>query len=413
MGKMEATGDGVAGGEGTGGRGPGSAPLSPAEIRVIFYGLMLGGFLSALNQTIVATALPTIGRDLGDFANLSWVIIAYLLSSTVAAPLYGKLSDIHGRRAMMLSAIGLFVAGSAAAALAPSMAMLIGARALQGIGGGAIIPLVQITISDIIAPRERGHYQAYMGTAWVVAGVVGPVLGGAVADKLNWPAIFWLNVPLGLLAALLTSRAMLRLPRHERPHKLDLIGAALMTAGATALLLALTSGGIRVAWLSPTIFGLVGASILLGLGFAWRLKRTPEPFLPLTVLSNPVMRLGTAAAGCAFGALTGLMIYLPLYYQLVHKLSATDAGLALIPVIIFTTPGAMLSGRAMMHLSHYKLAPYAGLVLAIAGIPRCRLRALSWPQASSAWGSAPSSRSPRSRFKARFCGTRSAPRPAR
>jgi EmrB/QacA subfamily drug resistance transporter len=352
---------------------PTGVPLSQAEIRLIFYGLMLGGFLSALNQTIVATALPTIGRDLGDLANLSWVIIAYLLSSTVAAPLYGKLSDIHGRRAMMLSAIGLFVAGSAAAALASSMAMLIAARALQGLGGGAIIPLVQITISDMIAPRERGHYQAYMGTAWVVAGVVGPALGGVIADRLSWPAIFWLNVPLGLIAALLTAHAMRRLPRHERPHKLDLPGAALMIAAATALLLALTSGGTRAPWLSPTIFGLLGASVLLGLIFAWWLKRAPEPFLPLTVLSNQVMRVGTMATGCAFGALTGLMIYLPLYYQLVHKLSATDAGLALIPVIIFTTPGAMLSGRAMMHLTHYKLAPYAGLALTIAA-----MAALAW-----------------------------------
>ena len=140
------------------------APLSRADIRNIFYGLMLAMFLSALNQTIVATALPTIGRDFGDFENLSWVIIAYLLSSTVVAPLYGKLSDIHGRRAMMLVAIGLFVAGSALAAVAPNMAVLIVGRTLQGIGGGGIVPMVQTTIADMVAPRERGRYQAYMGT---------------------------------------------------------------------------------------------------------------------------------------------------------------------------------------------------------------------------------------------------------
>ena len=159
---------------------------------------MLGGFLSAVNQTIVATALPTIGRDFGDFDNLSWVIIAYLLSSTVVAPLYGKLTDIHGRRAMMLTALGLFVAGSAAAAVAPNMALLIAGRALQGIGGGGIVPLVQTTVADMVTPRERGHYQAYMGIAWVVAGVVGPALGGVIADQLHWSLIFWLNVPLGL-----------------------------------------------------------------------------------------------------------------------------------------------------------------------------------------------------------------------
>jgi EmrB/QacA subfamily drug resistance transporter len=347
---------------------PGRGPLTRAEIRLIFYGLMLGGFLSAVNQTIVATALPTIGRDLGDFGNLTWVIIAYLLSSTVVTPLYGKLSDIHGRRAMMLAAIGLFVAGSAAAAMAPNMALLIAARVLQGIGGGGITPLVQTTVADMVAPRERGHYQAYMGIAWVMAGVLGPALGGVIADELHWSVIFWLNVPFGLVAALLTSTSMKRLPRHERPHKLDMLGAALMTAAATALLLALTSGGTRFAWASPAIFGLLGACLVLTMLLAWWLKRAPEPFLPLTVLANPVMRAGTLATSCALGAMTGFMVYLPLYYQVVHKLSATDAGLALIPVVIFTTPGSMMSGRSMMYLRHYKISALAGLGLAIAAV---------------------------------------------
>jgi EmrB/QacA subfamily drug resistance transporter len=349
------------------------APLTKREIRLIFYGLMLGGFLSAVNQTIVATALPTIGRDLGDFENLSWVIIAYLLSSTVVAPLYGKLCDIHGRRAMMLAAIGLFIAGSAAAAVAPNMALLIAARTLQGIGGGGITPLVQTTIADMVTPRERGHYQAYMGTAWVVAGVVGPALGGVIADKLHWSVIFWLNVPFGLLAAALTGTAMKRLPRHERPHRLDIPGAALMTVAALALLLALTSGGTRVAWLSAPIFGLIGASVALTLAFAWWLKRAPEPFLPLAVLANPVVRVGTLATACALAVMTGLMIYLPLYYQLVHGLSATDSGLALIPVVIFTTPGSMTSGRSMMYLRHYKISALAGLCLTMAAVA-----ALAW-----------------------------------
>src|SRR3954447_5182705 len=217
------------------------APLTQAEIHKIFYGLMLGGFLSAVNQTIVASALPTIGRELNDFNNLSWVIISYLLSSTVVSPLYGKLSDIHGRRAMMLVGIGLFIAGSALCAVAPSMAWLIAGRTLQGIGGGGIVPMVQTSVADMVTPRERGHYQAYMGTAWIVAGVVGPALGGIIADRLHWSLIFWLNVPLGLFTALLVSNSMKRLPRHDRAHKLDMIGASLMIAAAVALLLALTS----------------------------------------------------------------------------------------------------------------------------------------------------------------------------
>src|SRR5919197_4713703 len=156
------------------------SPLLKAEMRNIFYGLMLGMFLSALNQTIVATALPTIGREFGDFENLSWVIIAYLLSSTVVSPLYCKLSDIHGRRAMMLLAIGFFLVGSVISAAAPNMAILIAGRTLQGIGGGGIVPITQTTIADMVTPRERGHYQAYIGTSWIVAGLTGPALGGAI-----------------------------------------------------------------------------------------------------------------------------------------------------------------------------------------------------------------------------------------
>src|SRR6266567_3356926 len=258
--------------------------LSKADVRNIFYGLMLGMFLSALNQTIVATALPTIGREFGDFENLSWIIIAYRLSSTVVSPLYGKLSDIHGRRGMMLLAIGLFVAGSALCAAAPNMAILIAGRALQGVGGGGIVPLTQTTIADMITPRERGRYQAYMGTSWIVAGVAGPALGGVIAEYLHWSMIFWLNVPFGLIAGLLTYHAMKRLPRHERPHQLDIVGAALMIAAATLLLIALTSGGTRVPWISATIFVLVLASLVLSLAFVWWLRLAPEPFLPLTVL---------------------------------------------------------------------------------------------------------------------------------
>ena len=342
--------------------------LSKADVRNIFYGLMLGMFLSALNQTIVATALPTIGREFGDFENLSWVIIAYLLSSTVVSPLYGKLSDIHGRRGMMLLAIGLFIAGSALCAAAPNMAILIAGRTLQGVGGGGIVPLTQTTIADMITPRERGRYQAYMGTSWIVAGVAGPVLGGAIAEYLHWSLIFWINVPLGVFAALLTYHAMKRLSRHERPHQLDLIGAALMVAAATMLLIALTSGGSRLPWTSSTIVALIGISLALSLAFVWWLRLVPEPFLPLTVLGNPVMCTGTAATSWMLGAVLGLTIYMPFYFQVVHKLSATEAGLALIPIVVMTTPGSMLSGRSMMYLRHYKVSAIGGAIIAITSV---------------------------------------------
>jgi EmrB/QacA subfamily drug resistance transporter len=343
------------------------APLTRNEIHRIFYGLMLGGFLSAVNQTIVASALPTIGRDLGDLHNLSWVIIAYLLSSTVVAPLYGKLSDIHGRRAMMLAAVGLFVAGSALSAVAPNMTLLIIGRTLQGIGGGGIVPMVQTTVADMVAPRERGLFQAYMGTAWIAAGVVGPVLGGIIADRLHWSVIFWLNVPLGLGAALLIHVHLANIPRHERKHKLDVLGAVLMMGSAIPLLLALTWGGTQFSWVSPEIFALIAASFVLSLAFGWRLTRASEPFLPLTVLHNPVMRWGATCASLAMGVSIGLTILTPLYFEVVHGLSATASGVALIPLAL-TTPGSLLAGRAMLYWWHYKRAPVIGLVCALVAL---------------------------------------------
>jgi len=186
--------------------------LTHAEVHSVFVGLMLAAFLAALNQTVIATALPTIGRHFADFENLSWVVTAYLLTSTAVAPLYGKLSDIYGRRAMMLAGVGVFMAGSAACAAAPDMALLIAGRALQGLGGGGILPLAQAIIADVVAPRERGRYQAYMGAVWVSAGVGGPVLGGALAEHLHWSLIFWLNVPLGLIAAFACQKYLKLLP---------------------------------------------------------------------------------------------------------------------------------------------------------------------------------------------------------
>ena len=338
-------------------------PLTKADVRVIFLGLMLTIFIGAINQTIVATALPTIGREFDDFENLSWIVTAYLLTSTAVAPLFGKLSDIYGRRAIMLAVLGMFVLGSAACALAPNMLLLIVGRALQGIGGGGLLPLAQIIVADVITPRERGRYQAYASVAWVSAGIAGPVLGGALAEHLHWSWIFWLNVPLGVAAALMSYTTLRRLPRHERPHKLDLVGAALLMAAAIPLLLALTWGGTRYPWLSPIILTLIAASFVLSAAFAWRLTRAPEPFLPLPILANQVVRWGTAASSCAVGSSIGLTIFLPLYYELVHKLSATDSGLALIPIVAMSTPGSILSGRAMMHMRHYKLSGIAGLAV--------------------------------------------------
>jgi EmrB/QacA subfamily drug resistance transporter len=357
------------------------APLPHAEVRKIFFGLMLGMFLAAVNQTIVATALPTIGRDFADFVNLPWVVTAFLLASTAAAPLYGKLSDIHGRRTMMLMAIGIFTIGSIACALAPNMLSLILGRALQGAGGGAIFPVAQSVIADIVAPRERGRYQTYTGIVWVSAGVGGPVLGGVFAQYFHWSLIFWFNVPLGLIAAWLAHVQLKRLPRHERKHKLDVLGAVLMMAASIPLLLALTWGGSRFPWLSWTIVSLLALAVVLWVLFAWRVSTASEPFLPIPVLANPVVRWGIMATTCAMGTSIALTIYAPLYYQLVHRLSASDSGLALITIVVMTTPGSIFAGRIMMYRQHYKWVPMLFLGFGIAA-----LLAIAWyPKMPLAW----------------------------
>jgi EmrB/QacA subfamily drug resistance transporter len=338
------------------------------EVLIIISGLALAMFLSALNQTIVATALPTIGRAFDDFENLSWVVIAYLLTSTVVAPLYGKLSDIYGRRGMMLVALGVFMAGSAAAAAAPSMLMLILARGLQGIGGGGIVPLSQSIIADAVPPRERGYYQAYTGSIWVLAGAGGPVLGGVIAEHLNWSVIFWLNVPLAFVAALLSHRQLKLLPRHERAHTIDLTGAVLMMLSAVALLLALTWGGTRYPWISQPIIALVVAASVMSAAFIWWMLRVPEPFLPIAVLANPVMRAGSLASACSQGVTIGLTIFVPLYYEVVHGMSASDSGLALIPIMAMVTPGSFMSSRAMLYTARYKRVPIVLLVLGVLAV---------------------------------------------
>src|SRR6266581_4519548 len=322
-------------------------PLDHAAVRTIVLGILLAMLLGALDQTIVATALPTIGRDLGNVEDLSWVVTAYLLTATAVTPLYGKLSDIHGRRTMLLVAIGVFALGSIACALAPSMAVLIVARGLQGLGGGGLLSLAQTIIADVVPPIERGRYQGYIGVVFASSSIGGPVLGGFFAEHLHWSLIFWINLPLGLLAFLMTNSVLKRLPRYERRHRLDLAGAVLMVAATTALLLALTWGGTRYPWFSPRIVGLLAASVAFWLMFVVRLMTAREPFLPLPVLLNRVVGIGTASVSCVFGTMIGLTIFVPLYFEVVLGLSASESGLALIPQLAGTVVGSIAALAAM------------------------------------------------------------------
>ncbi|WP_213771156.1 MDR family MFS transporter [Bradyrhizobium sp. dw_78] len=336
------------------------AALTQREVRTILMSLLLTMFLAALDQTIVATALPTIGRQFRDVSSLSWVITAYLLASTAVAPVFGTLSDIYGRRAMIILSLSLFISGSILCALAPNLTVLILARGLQGLGGGGIMPIVQTVISDVVTPRERGQYQAYFSGVWMTAGIGGPVLGGFFAEHLHWSMIFWINVPLGLASLAMLLPKMGKIPVFHRRRKVDWAGGLLLMASAVVIMLVLTWGGNRYLWLSPTILAMVGASVALTLAFVWHAGTTEEPFLPLSLMGGTVAPYAMAAGGCAYGAMLGLTVHLPLYYEAVYHLSASGAGLALIPLAAVQTGGAAIAGRTMARAKHYKLVAIIG-----------------------------------------------------
>ncbi len=338
-------------------------PLNPSEVRTILMSLMLTMFLAALDQTIVATALPTIGRQFQDVSNLSWVITAYLLASTAVAPVFGTLSDIYGRRAMIITALSLFIVGSVLCALAPNMTTLIIARGLQGLGGGGILPIVQVVISDIVTPRERGQYQAYFSGVWTAAGIGGPILGGVFAEHLHWSMIFWINVPLGIASLALLLPKMGRIPVFHRKRKVDWQGGVLLMASAVVFMLVLTWGGNRYLWLSPTIAAMIGAAAMLALGFVWHARRADEPFLPLPLMGGSVVPYGIAAGSCALGAMVGLTVHMPLYYEVVYHLTSSEAGFALIPLAAISTGGAALAGKTMARMKHYKRVAITGTSL--------------------------------------------------
>ena len=347
---------------------PTAAALSPGDIRRIIFGIILAMLLAAMDQTIVATALPTIGNDLGDLEHLPWVVTAYLLSGTAVTPIYGKLSDIVGRRLMLLIGVAIFVAASVLSALAPSMWVLILARFLQGLGGGGLIALAQTIIGDIVAPRERMRYQAYFASVFVTSSIAGPILGGFFAEKLHWSFIFWINLPLGALALALSNNALKRLPRHERPHKLDFLGGSLMIVATVALLLALSWGGAEYPWTSVQVIGLIAASAVAWVLFVWRLMTAAEPFVPLSVMLHPVVAAATASNFFAVGTSVALTIYIPIYFEAVLGLSASQSGFALIAFVGGTVAGAQIAARVMAIATHYKWSPLIGLVVATIGM---------------------------------------------
>src|SRR5207248_1190592 len=315
--------------------------------------LLLTMFLAALDQTFVATALPTIGGQFQDVSNLSWVITAYLLASTAVAPVFGTLSDIYGRRAMIVMALSLFIAGSILCALAPNMPVLIVARGLQGLGGGGIMPIVQTVISDLVTPRERGQYQAYFSSVWMAAGIGGPILGGVFAEHLHWSMIFWINVPLGLASLALLLPKMGKIPVFHRRRKIDWLGGVLLMASAVVFMLVLTWGGNRYLWLSPEIMAMVGAAVALVLAFVWQAGRAEEPFLPLALVVVPLWALLVLLSLLAFGLGTTFPVTV---VSLQNSVSRSQVG---------TVTGAMNFFRALM--ASFTVAAFTAILLMALG----------------------------------------------
>ena len=348
---------------------PDSAPngaLTHRQILAVLSGLMLGMLLAALDQTIVATALPTIVGNLGGLNHLSWVVTAYLLTSTAVTPLYGKLSDLYGRKALFQFAIAVFLIGSALAGLSQNMAELIAFRALQGVGGGGIFAMVFSIIGDIVPPRQRGKYQGYMGAVFASASVLGPLAGGFLTDQISWRWIFYVNLPIGIFALVVTA-VVLKLPVNRLKHRIDFLGSALVSAAVTTVLLVTVWGGQTYAWGSPTIVSLEVASVLLVGGFIWREFKAPEPILPLRLFREQVFSVSSGIGFISGFSLFGAVIFLPEYMQMARGVSATRSGLMLVPLTLGIVFGSVGSGQVITRVGKYKIFPIIGSAMLVIG----------------------------------------------
>lgn len=341
--------------------------LTHAEILIIMSGLMLGMLLAALDQTIVSTALPTIVGQLGGLNHLSWVVTAYLLTSTVSLPLYGKVGDLYGRKVVYQFAIITFVVGSLLCGMAHSMGQLIVFRALQGLGGGGLIVVAQAIIGDIVPPRNRGRYQGYTGAVFALSSIAGPLLGGFFIDQASWRWIFYINLPLGIVALIVTSY-FLKLPHHRIEHRIDYIGSILLISLVSCIMLVTVWGGAQFEWFSLPIFGLMGASVLLLFLFVMQENRVSEPMVPLRLFKNTIFRVSSLASFIFGMAMFGVIIFLPLYMQIVKGASATNSGLYLMPLMFGMVGGSISSGQIISRTGKYRIFPLMGATLLSVGL---------------------------------------------
>jgi EmrB/QacA subfamily drug resistance transporter len=342
---------------------PELAPTSRRQILVTFSGLLLAMLLASLDQTIVSTALPTIVSDLGGIDQLSWVVTAYLLAATVTIPLWGRASDLFGRKRLFQGAIAVFLLGSALSGMAQSLGELIAFRALQGLGAGGLMTLAMAIVADIISPRERGRYQGYIQMVFVFASVAGPLFGGLFADHLTWRWVFYVNLPIGAVALTVISTTLPLTTSDRRPRIDWLVAGAI-----TAVLLLTTWGGRQYAWTSAEIVALAAAVVALLVAFVAQERRAPEPILPLRLFREPVFDVVSATLFLTTCAFFAAVVFTPLYLQVVTGASATASGLLLLPLMLAGAASTAVSGRLMAKTGRYKRFPVAGLALMSVGL---------------------------------------------
>src|SRR5881409_3353121 len=349
-------------------RKPPGYKFTIGRILAIYSGLMVALLLAALDQTIVATALPKVVSDLGGITQYTWVFTAYMLGSTVTVPLYGKLGDAHGRKPLFLVAISIFLLGSVLCGAAQNMVELVIFRAIQGVGAGGLFPLTLAMVGMIVPPRDRGRYQGLIGSVFAAASIIGPLVGGFIVDNTTWRWIFYVNLPIGGLALLVISLTMPRPGQRRDRRYIDWIGAGLLAAGTTAILLGLVWGGRQYAWTSGHVVGALAVSALVLAVFTLVERRVPEPILPFDLLRNRNVAAGVASMGLVGMAMFGTITYVPLFVQGVIGTSATSSGVVLTPLLLGAVTTSFISGQIVSRTGRYRPNTLIGPVLLGAGM---------------------------------------------